>query len=77
MRFYCFRATAVEYYELAGNKVEMIDCYYHLENYKKLESFIHTLPERDPLLEKIGEMFAANAVITEAVQAYTKVNFRS
>jgi hypothetical protein len=67
------RATAVEYYELAGNTAEIIECFYHLEEYKKLESFIQVLPEGDPLLKKIGDMFAANAVISEAVQAYCKV----
>jgi hypothetical protein len=66
------RATAVEYYELAGNTAEIIECFYHLEEYKKLESFIQVLPEGDPLLKKIGDMFAANAVISEAVQAYCK-----
>jgi WD repeat-containing protein 35 len=65
-------ATAVEYYELAGNTAEIIECFYHLEEYKKLESFIQVLPEGDPLLKKIGDMFAANAVISEAVQAYCK-----
>ncbi|RZC42807.1 WD repeat-containing protein 35, partial [Asbolus verrucosus] len=59
-------ATAVEYYEFAGNRAEMIECFYHLEDYKKLESFIQTLPEGDSLLEKIGDMFAANAVNAEA-----------
>lgn len=52
----------------------MIECYYHLEDYKNLESMIDYLPEGDPLLEKIGDMFAANAVHTEAVKAYVKVS---
>ncbi|EFA11044.2 WD repeat-containing protein 35 isoform X1 [Tribolium castaneum] len=64
--------TAVEYYELAGNMAEMIECYYHLEDYKKLESFVQILPEGDPLLKKIGDIFATNAVISEAVEAYCK-----
>lgn len=66
----------MEYYELAGNRSEIIECYYHLEDYKKLESFIQILPEGDPLLEKIGNMFAATAVNNEAVQAYCKVKYK-
>lgn len=68
-----FRLTAVEYYELAGNTEHVIECYYHLEDYEKLESYIQILPEGDPLLKKIGDMFAVNAVHSEAVQAYCKV----
>lgn len=36
---------------------------------------IEQLPEGDALLEKIGDMFASNAVHVEAVKAYTKVGF--
>lgn len=68
-----YRNTAVEYYELAGNTAEMIECYYHLEDFKKLESFIQRLPEGDPLLKKIANIFAINAVTSEAVEAYCKV----
>lgn len=34
---------------------------------------IDILPETDPLLETIGDMFAANAVHNEAVKAYVKL----
>lgn len=51
----------------------MIECYYHLEDYKSLDAMIDLLPEGDPLLEKIAEMFAVNAVHNEAVKAYVKV----
>lgn len=36
---------------------------------------IEQLSEGDALLEKIGDMFASNAVHIEAVKAYTKVGF--
>lgn len=68
-----FRASAIEYYELAKNTAKIIDCYYYLEDWKNLEIMIEHLPEGDPLLEKIGDMFASNAVHIEAVKAYTKV----
>lgn len=51
----------------------MIECYYHLEDWKSLESMIDSLQEADPLLELIGDMFASSAVHTEAVKAYVKV----
>ncbi|KAJ8969636.1 hypothetical protein NQ317_009651 [Molorchus minor] len=66
-------SSAIEYYELGKNTSKMIECYYHLEDWKNLESMIDVLPEGDALLEKIGDMFAANAVHTEAVKAYVKL----
>ncbi|XP_018578851.1 WD repeat-containing protein 35 isoform X2 [Anoplophora glabripennis] len=66
-------ASAIEYYELGRNTTKMIECYYHLEDWKNLEGMIDKLPEGDPLLEKIGDMFAANAVHNEAVKAYVKL----
>ncbi|KAG5898787.1 hypothetical protein JTB14_010997 [Gonioctena quinquepunctata] len=66
-------ASAVEYYELAKNIPKIIECYYHLEDWKNLESVIDFLPEGDPLLEIIGDMFASSAVHNEAVKAYVKL----
>ncbi|XP_050313248.1 WD repeat-containing protein 35 isoform X2 [Anthonomus grandis grandis] len=65
-------ASATEYYELAKNTAKVIDCNYQLEDWKSLESIIDRLPEGDAHLEKIGEMFAANAVHAEAINAFTK-----
>ncbi|KAL1493198.1 hypothetical protein ABEB36_011298 [Hypothenemus hampei] len=72
--FYHFNnfSSAIEYYDLAKNTSKIIDCYYHLEDWKNLELMIDQLPEGDPLLEKIGDMFASSAVHVEAVKAYTK-----
>uniref|UniRef100_A0AAR5PI05 WD repeat-containing protein 55 homolog n=1 Tax=Dendroctonus ponderosae TaxID=77166 RepID=A0AAR5PI05_DENPD len=64
--------SAIEYYELAKNTSKIIDCYYYLEDWKNLEIMIDQLPEGDPILKKIGDMFASNAVHMEAVKAYTK-----
>ncbi|ERL94683.1 hypothetical protein D910_11958, partial [Dendroctonus ponderosae] len=66
------RTSAIEYYELAKNTSKIIDCYYYLEDWKNLEIMIDQLPEGDPILKKIGDMFASNAVHMEAVKAYTK-----
>ncbi|KAJ8938119.1 hypothetical protein NQ318_005918 [Aromia moschata] len=50
--------SAIEYYEMGKNTTKMIECYYHLEDWKNLEALIDSLPEGDPLLEKIDGTFA-------------------
>ncbi|XP_060515869.1 WD repeat-containing protein 35 isoform X2 [Cylas formicarius] len=65
--------SAIEYYELAKNTAKIIDCYFHMEDWKNLENLVDQLSEGDPLLEKIADIFAANAVHAEAVKAYIKV----
>ncbi|KAL3289754.1 hypothetical protein HHI36_023149 [Cryptolaemus montrouzieri] len=65
-------SAAVEYYELGKNLAKVIECYYHLEDYKKLETYIDILPEGDRLLERIGFMFALHAIHSEAMRAYSK-----
>ncbi|XP_045482678.1 WD repeat-containing protein 35 isoform X2 [Harmonia axyridis] len=65
-------AAAAEYFELAKNTKEVIECYYFLEDYDKLASYIEMLPEGDPSLKRIGDMFAMHAVHSEAVKAYIK-----
>lgn len=67
-------STAVEYYELAKNRADMIECYYHLEDYDALKKIIDKLTEGDLLLEKIADMFATDAVYSVAVQTYLKVS---
>nr|CAI5867673.1 unnamed protein product [Callosobruchus analis] len=66
-------ASAVEYYELAKNTPKVIECYCQLEDWKRLEAMIDSLPEKHPLLQPIGDFFAANAVHSEAVRAYGKL----
>ncbi|XP_044765831.1 WD repeat-containing protein 35 [Coccinella septempunctata] len=65
-------SAAAEYFELAKNTTEVIECYYLLEDYDKLASYIDILPEADPSLKRIGDMFAMHAVHSEAVRAYIK-----
>ncbi|XP_056645450.1 WD repeat-containing protein 35-like [Diorhabda sublineata] len=65
--------SAIKYYELGKNTGKLVEGYYHLEDWKNLDAMIDCLPEGDPLLERIGDMFAANAVHNEAVKAYVKV----
>lgn len=69
-----FSSAAAEYFELAKNTKEVIECYFFLEDYDKLASYIDVLPEGDPCLKRIGDMFALHAVHSEAVKAYIKVS---
>lgn len=66
-------SAAIEYFELAKNKAQMVECYYQLEDYDSLRKIIEEIPERDPLLRKIAEMFATDAVYDVAVDVYTKL----
>ncbi|XP_017782759.1 PREDICTED: WD repeat-containing protein 35 [Nicrophorus vespilloides] len=65
--------AAVEYYELAKNRHEMIECYYHLEDYKALQEMIDSLPEGDSLLQNIADLFASDAVYSVAIKALIKL----
>lgn len=66
-------SAAVEYFELAKNRSEMIECYYHLEDYESLQIMIEKLPEKDILLKKIGDIFSADGIHSLALKAYLKV----
>lgn len=68
-------AAAVEYFELAKNRAETIECYHHLEDYDALELMIEKLPEKDPLLKKIGDIFSADGIHSLGLKAYLKVCF--
>lgn len=67
------RYQAVEYYERAKNLTDMAESFYHLEDYESLKKLVDKLPDGDPLLEKIGDMFASDSVHSMAVKTYLKV----
>lgn len=66
-------SAAVEYYELARNRRQLIECYYHLEDYDGIAKIIEESSEGDHLLKQIGDMFSADGICNLAVEAYTKV----
>lgn len=70
-------SAAVEYYELAKNRPQLVECYYHLEDYEGIARIIQESSEGDPLLKQIGDMFSADGVCNLAVEAYSKVKIYS
>lgn len=65
--------TAVEYYVMAKNNAQLIECYCHLNDYNALEKLLDTLPTGDPLIGNIAKKFAVDAVFPQLVSAYEKV----
>lgn len=64
--------SAKEYYEKAHYIEGLMETYYHLENYEALEGLIQKLPEKSPLLSKLGEMLATVELTETAVEAFKK-----
>ena len=65
--------SAKEYYEKSHHIEGLMDTLYNLEQYDELESCIHKLPEKSPLLGKLGQMLATVGVCDQAVAAYLKM----
>lgn len=64
--------SAKEYYEKAHHIEGLMDTFYHLEQYDELENLITRLPEKSPLLSKLGQMLATVGMCDQAVVAYKK-----
>lgn len=64
--------SAKEYYEKAHDIEGLMDSLYHLENFDELESCINKLPEKSPLLAKLGQMLASVGMCDQAVTAFLK-----
>lgn len=67
-------AQASNYYKLAGNNDQLVDCYYKMEDYESLEKVADSLDELDPLVPKIASMFTSVGLCQQAVQCYLKVS---
>ncbi|GAB6028434.1 WD repeat-containing protein 35 [Chamberlinius hualienensis] len=63
---------AVKYYEQSFNHKQLLEGYFILEDYNKLENLAHTLPEGNPLFNDIAEMFVTVGMCEQAVYAYIK-----
>lgn len=66
------RESAKEYYEKAHDIGGLMDSLYFLENFDELESCITKLPEKSPLLGKLGQMLASVGMCDQAVSAFLK-----
>ncbi|KAG5677812.1 hypothetical protein PVAND_007539 [Polypedilum vanderplanki] len=64
--------SAREYYEKAHYIEGLMDAYYYLEKYEELEGLIAKIPEKSPLLSKLGQMLATVGLTEKSVEAYKK-----
>lgn len=64
--------SAKEYYEKAHYIEGLMETFYHLEKYDELENLITKLPEKSPLLGKLGQMLATVGLTEKSVEAYKK-----
>lgn len=64
--------SAREYYEKAHYVEGLMETFYHLEKYEELENLINKLPEKSPLLGKLGQMLATVGLTEKSVEAYKK-----
>lgn len=65
--------SAKEYYEKAHYVEGLMESLYYLEQYDELESCIHKLQDKDPLLAKLGQMFASVGMSEQSVSCYLKL----
>uniref|UniRef100_A0A7S1KLL8 Anaphase-promoting complex subunit 4 WD40 domain-containing protein n=1 Tax=Percolomonas cosmopolitus TaxID=63605 RepID=A0A7S1KLL8_9EUKA len=65
-------SQSVKYYPKSRNYEKLVECYFRLEDYRKLENLIDKLPEGSPLLAKIGQKFASVGIGENAVKAYLR-----
>lgn len=64
--------SAREYYEKAHHIEGLMETFYHLEKYDELENLITRLPEKSPLLSRLGQMLATVGMTEKAVEAFKK-----
>eukprot|EP00039_Didymoeca_costata_P008719 m.115408 g.115408 ORF g.115408 m.115408 type:complete len:1163 (+) comp14202_c1_seq1:133-3621(+) len=64
--------SAAQFYVLGRDKSRLAECYYHMEDYTKLQAMVYSLAEDDSLLGKIADMFAAVGLCDPAVEAFTR-----
>lgn len=65
--------SAKDYYERAHCVEGMMDALYYMEDYEGLEACIERVPERSPLLSRLGTMLASVGLCEEAVKAYVRL----
>lgn len=66
------RESAKEYYEKAHHIEGLMEALYHLEHFDDLENCVNKIPEKSPLLGKLGQMLASVGMCDQAVAAFLK-----
>lgn len=64
--------SAKEYYEKAHYIEGLMDALYYMEDYDGLEAYIDRVPEKSPLLTRLGTMLTSVGLCEEAVKAYIR-----
>lgn len=65
-------ASAREYYEKAHYLEGLIEALYYLEDYEGLHACVERVPEKSPLLGRLGTLLASVGMCEEAVAAYER-----
>lgn len=65
---------AVQFFEKSRNVTRLVQCYHALEDFSSLENVMDDIQPNDPLLSKMGHMFAAVGMGKQAVEAFVKAN---
>lgn len=65
-------AKAAKYYKLANDFENLANAYYKLEDFGALEQLIESLPQAEPILEKLGEKFMSMGLCKQAVDSFVK-----
>lgn len=66
-------AKAAKYYQNAQDNESLVEAYFKLEDFDKLEELIRILPENSPILDTLGERFQSMGLCEAACQSYLKM----
>jgi WD repeat-containing protein 35 len=64
--------SAKEYYEKAHHIEGLMETFYNLEQFEALEGLIAKIPEKSPLLAKLGKMLSTVGLTEKSVEAFKK-----
>ena len=64
---------AAKHYQNAHDNESLVEAYFKLEDFDKLEELIRILPENSPILDTLGERFQSMGLCEAACQSYLKM----
>jgi WD repeat-containing protein 35 len=63
---------ACQYFTLSHNNVQLIECYYRLEQFNDLKKIMEELPDESPLLYTLAKRFESVGMVDEAISCYIR-----
>ena len=63
---------AAKYYQTALDNESLVEVYFKLEDFDKLEELLSILPENSPILDTVGERFASMGLCDAAARSYLR-----